>query len=203
MEPSPLDATSVLNKLAGGESQAAAELFPLVYEELRRIAGWHLRQERPNHTLQATALVHEAYVKLVRQDEANWQNRAHFFAVASQVMRHVLVDYARGRLREKRGANPSKVPLEVVAAVSEVRFEELLAVNESLARLEKIDARQSRIVQLRYFGGLSVEEVAEVLGVSEKTVKRDWSIARAWLYGDLRARDGNDARQLGENQGAV
>jgi len=197
VEPPPSDVTTLLNKLAGGSRDAAAKLVPLVYEELRRLAARRLRHERPDHTLEPTALVHETYLKLVGQRNVNWQNRVHFFAVASQAMRRILVDYARAQLRAKRGGKQVKMPLNEALLISQDRFEELLAVNESLARLEKLDARQSRVVELRYFGGLTVDEVAEVLGVSPKTVKREWNVARAWLYGDLRERHGNDPGQVG------
>ena len=192
MDPPPSEATDILRRLISGESQAAADLFPLVYKQLRMIAAHHLRQERADHTLQATALVHEAYLRLVRQEATSWQSREHFFAVASRVMRHVLVDYGRGRQRKKRGASPLKVPLQDGDFAAEARVEEILALDESLNRLEGIDPRQSRIVELRYFGGLSVEEIAEVLGVSAKTVKRDWRMARAWLYGQLREHRGRN-----------
>jgi RNA polymerase sigma factor (TIGR02999 family) len=174
--------------LAAGDQEAAAELVPLVYEELRRLAARRLRHERPNHTLQTTALVHEAYVKLAGQRDANWQNRAQFFGVASQVMRRILVDYARGKQRIRRGGKQQKVSLDNVLLVSPDRSEEVLAVHESLSRLEMLDARQARIVELRYFGGLTVEEVAEVLGISAKTVMRELNVAKAWLYGDLKDR---------------
>jgi RNA polymerase sigma-70 factor, ECF subfamily len=186
MEPSPADITSLLNKLAAGDQEAAAQLVPLVYEELRRLAARRLRQERPDHTLQATALVHEAYVRLAGQRDAKWQNRAQFFGVASQVMRRILVDYARGQQRIRRGGKQQKVSLDDVVLVSPERSEEVLSVHESLSRLEKLDARQGQIVELRYFGGLTVEEIAEVVGVSTKTVMRELNVAKAWLYGDLK-----------------
>ena len=203
MQPSPADVTSLLNELAAGDQEAAAKLVPLVYEELHRLAACRLRHERPDHTLQATALVHEAYMKLVAQRDAKWQNRAQFFAVASQVMRRILVDYARGQQRIRRGGKQQKVSLENALLVSPDRTEELLAVNESLSRLEKLDFRQGRIVELRYFGGLTVDEAAEILGVSSKTVKREWKIAKAWLYGDLKERHGDDAGQLEQSKNAV
>ena len=189
MEPSPADVTSLLNKLAAGDQEAAAQLVPLVYGELRRLAALRLRQERPDHTLQATALVHEAYVKLAAQRDAKWQNRAQFFGVASQVMRRILVDYARGQQRIRRGGKQQKVSLDDVMLVSADRSEEVLSVHESLSRLEKLDGRQARIVELRYFGGLTVEETAEVVGISTKTVMRELNVAKAWLYGDLKERD--------------
>jgi len=188
MAPAPADVTSLLNKLAAGDQEAAAQLVPLVYEELRHLAARRLRQERPNHTLQATALVHEAYVKLAAQRDAKWQNRAQFFGVASQVMRRILVDYARGQQRVRRGGKQQKVSLDDVLLVSPDRTEEVLTVHESLSRLERLDARQARIVELRYFGGLTVEEVAEVVGISTKTVMRELNVAKAWLYGDLKER---------------
>jgi RNA polymerase sigma-70 factor, ECF subfamily len=203
MEPAPADVTSLLNKLAAGDQEAAAQLVPLVYDELRRVAARRLRHERPDHTLQATALVHEAYVKLAAQKDAKWQNRAQFFGVASQVMRRILVDYARGQQRIRRGGKQQKVSLDDVLLVSPDRTEEVLAVHESLSRLEKLDARQARIVELRYFGGLTVEEVAEVVGISTKTVMRELNVAKAWLYGDLKERHAEDARQLEQDKGTV
>lgn len=186
MEPLPGEITSLLDRLADGDRTVADQLVPLVYEELRRAAARRLRHERPDHTLQATALVHEAYIKLTAQRSARWQNRAQFFAVASQLMRRILVDYARSKGRSRRGGGRQKVPLDEGLLVSPERTEEMLAVEESLSRLEKLDPRQGRVVELRYFGGLTVDEVAEVLGVTSKTVARDWNSAKAWLYGDLK-----------------
>jgi RNA polymerase sigma factor (TIGR02999 family) len=144
-----------------------------------------MRRERPDHTLQATALVHEAYMKMVEQRPADLQNRAHFFGVAAQVMRHILIDHARGHRREKRGGTKEVVPLDEALVFSEGKSEELLALDEALLRLAKLDPRQAKIVEMRFFGGLTVEETAEALEISPITVKRDWSLARAWLYGDL------------------
>ena len=203
MESQSVDVTLLLKQVADGNQDAQAKLISLVYEELHRVAEHRLRLERPDHTLQPTALVHEAYLKLVVQRDANWQSRAHFFAVASQLMRRILVDYARGRLRAKRGGKQVKLPLERVFVISRGRCDELLALDESLEKLAKLDARQSRVVELRFFGGLTVEEAAKVLGVSSKTVKREWSVAKAWLYGELKERHGHDARKLGKNKGAV
>ena len=203
MDASPGDVTSLLNKLADGDRQAGAQLVPLVYNELRRLAARCLQRERENHTLQATALVHEAYLKLTAQRSARWQNRAQFFALAAQAMRRILVDYARTQQRIRRGGKQQKVTLDEALLVAPDRTEELIAVHESLSRLEKLDPRQSRIVELRYFGGLSVEEVAEVLRVSSKTVTREWNTAKAWLYGDLKERHGDDARQLEQGKGAL
>src|SRR3984893_2147474 len=188
MEPAPPDVTSLLNKFAAGDQEAAAELVPLVYKELRRLAARRPPHERPDHTLPATALVHEAYVKLAAQRDAKWQNRAQFFGVASQVMRRILVDYARGQQRIRRGGRQQKVSLDDVLLVLPVRTEEVLTVHESLSRLGQLDARQARIVELRYFGGLTVEEIAEVVGISTKTVTRELNVAKAWLYGDLKDR---------------
>jgi RNA polymerase sigma factor (TIGR02999 family) len=203
VEPQLTDVTLLLRQVAGGNQDAAAKLIPLVYKELHRVAEHHLWQERPDHTLQPTALVHEAYLKLVAQRNADWQNRAHFFAVASHQMRRILVDYARGRLRAKRGGKKVMVPLDKVFIPSRDRCDELLALDESLEKLAKLDARQSRVVELRFFGGLSVEEAAKVLDVSSKTVKREWSMAKAWLYGELKERHGPDVRAMGKNKGAV
>src|SRR5262249_54079204 len=180
------DVTPLLKKLANGNDQAAGELIPIVYEELHRLAVNHLRRERRDHTLQPTALVHEAYIKLVAQRNADWQNRAHFFAVASNLMRRILVDYARRQLRAKRGAGPTKLSLDEVVLLSPDRPDKMLALDQCLTRLEKLDPRQSRIVELRYFGGLTVDEVAEVLGVSPTTVRREWTSAKAYLYGELK-----------------
>lgn len=192
MEPAP-DVTLLLNKLAAGDQKAASELVPLVYEELRQLAARHLAHERSDHTLQATALVHEAYVKLAAQKDAKWQNRAQFLGVASQAMRRILVDYARGKQRIRRGGKQQKVSLDDVLLVSQDHTEEVLAVHESLSRLETLDARQARIVEMRYFGGLKVEEIAEVVGISAKTVMRELNVAKAWLYGDLKDRPADGA----------
>lgn len=186
MNSSPAEVTTLLNKLAEGDQAAAAKLVPLVYNELRRIANFRLRHERPDHTLQATALVNEAYLKLAAQREMKWQNRAQFFGVASQAMRRILVDYARGQQRLRRGGKQKKVAFDEVLLVSSDRTAEVLAVNESLDKLEKLDPRQARMVELRYFGGLAIEEIAEVVAVSSKTVTRELKVAKAWLYGELR-----------------
>jgi len=193
VEPVSRDVTSLLKKLADGNQEAGRELIPVVYRELHRLAVNHLRRERRDHTLQPTALVHEAYIKLVAQRNADWQNRAHFFAVASNLMRRILVDYARRQLRVKRGAGPTKLSLDEVVLLSPDRPDKMLALDQSLTRLEKLDPRQSRIVELRYFGGLTVDEVAEVLGVSPTTVRREWTSAKAYLYGELKQVHGNHA----------
>lgn len=201
--PENQDVTLLLSALTRGDEGAASRLIPIVYDELRRLAASYMRRERTDHTLQATALVHEAYLKLVEQHSVNWQSRSHFFGVAAQLMRRILIDHARGNLRQKRGGEHKKVSLDEAFVFSEQQADELLAVDDSLNRLAKVDPRQARVVELRFFGGLSVEEAAEVLGVSPKTVKRDWSVAKAWLYADLKERHGIDAAAMGERQRAV
>ena len=193
MQSVPPDVTSLLRKLADGHQDAARELIPVIYRELHRLAVGHLRHERQNHTLQATALVHEAYIKLIVQRNTDWKNRAHFFAVASSLMRRILVDYARRQLRAKRGAGQHKLSLDDVVLVSPDRPDRMLALDECLTRLGKLDPRQSRIVELRYFGGLTVEEAAEILGSSPSTVRREWTSAKAYLYGELKNYDGTHA----------
>jgi RNA polymerase sigma factor (TIGR02999 family) len=165
-----------------GDETARDKLIPLVYDQLRRLAQRQMAQERPGHSLQATALVNEAYLLLVDQREVRWQNRAHFFALASQMMRHILVDYARKRHRAKRGGDRQQVSLDEAMIVSDERADELIALDDALSNLATVDPRRSRVVELRYFGGLSVEEAAEVLKVSPITVMRDWTTAKAWLY---------------------
>jgi RNA polymerase sigma-70 factor (ECF subfamily) len=197
MEQVSHDVTVLLAEVTKGDQQAASKLIPLVYDELRRLAGRYMRRERADHTLQATALVHEAFLKLVQHQSVDWQNRAHFFGIAAQVMRHILVDHARGHGREKRGAGQQLVSVEEALVFSPEKSAELLKLDESLERLAKLDARQSKIVELRFFGGLTVEETAHVLGISPKTVKRDWSVAKAWLHGDLKQGHGNVTREVG------
>jgi len=186
LDPSSSDVTVLLSALQKGDPDAASKLIPLVYNELRRLAGHYMRQERPDHTLQATALVHEAYLKLINQRSVDWQGRAHFFGIAAQLMRRILIDHARGHLREKRGGAQKALPLDEALVLSPEQSSELINLDEALQRLAKLDARQIRIVELRFFGGLSVEETAEFLGISSKTVKRDWSLAKAWLHGELK-----------------
>jgi RNA polymerase sigma factor (TIGR02999 family) len=181
------DVTRLLARWSRGEQEALDELLPLVYGELRRMAGRQLRAERQEHTLTPTALVHEVYLRLVDQRRADWQNRTQFFAIAARLMRRVLVDHARARLAGKRGGSAVFVPLEQAGdppAASTVA--DVLAVDESLARLAALDADQARLVELRFFGGLTVEEIAPLLGRSERTVKREWRLARAWLFRELR-----------------
>src|SRR5437868_467574 len=185
----PVSSTQIsllLQQMATGNQDAMQELVPLVYGELHRLAAHYMRDERTDHTLQPTALVHEAYLRLVNRQQANWQNKAHFFGVAAQVMRTILTDHARHRCRIKRGGlRQHKLSLDDVQLFSQERSDDLLALDESLHRLAQLDSRQSRIVELRIFGGLTVDETAAVLAVSSKTVKRDWMVARAWLFGDL------------------
>ena len=184
MDPTA-NVTELLNAYRAGESGALEQLLSVVYSELRRQAAGHLRRERPNHTLQPTALVHEAYLKLVGQHDVVWQNRAHFFAIASQIMRRILVDHARAHAREKRGGGQQTLVVDETLAVAATRDLDLVALDDALTDLAQLDERQCRVVEMRFFGGLEVEEVAEALGVSPTTVKRDWSIARAWLRREL------------------
>jgi RNA polymerase sigma factor (TIGR02999 family) len=177
--------TQLLESWSQGDLQAREALLPLVYDELRRLAASHLRRERGDHTLQATALVHEAYLRLVDQRMVGWQSRSHFFGVASKLMRRILVDHARGHLAEKRGGGLPRVPLTEAVAMSRERPADLLALDESLSRLAALDPQQGRVVELRVFAGLSVDETANALGISPATVKRDWSVAKAWLQREI------------------
>jgi len=197
MDSSQSDITALLGQLTLGNQEAAEKLIPLVYDELKRLARSYMRHERPDHTLQTTALVHEAYLKLVRQRTTNWQSRSHFFGIAAQLMRRILIDYARGHLREKRGGSKVVLPLNAALAFSPEHSEELVRLDEALKRLSVIDPRQGRVVELRFFGGLSVEETSEFLGVSPKTVKRDWIAAKAWLHAELRYDDGDVTQTMG------
>ena len=182
MSPSPHEVTQLLEAWSQGDKAALDQLTPLVHEELRHLAHRYMRRERAGHTLQTTALVNEAYLRLVDQKQVRWQNRAHFFAVAAQVMRHILIDHARTRGRDKRGGEAQHVSLDEAEAMSSARAAELLALDEALNELAKIDERRSKVVELRYFGGLSIEETAEVLKVKPITVSRDWRWAKAWLF---------------------
>jgi RNA polymerase sigma factor (TIGR02999 family) len=183
METSTGEVTRLLQDWSDGRREALDQLLPLVYDELRRLARSYLSHERPDHTLQTTALVHEAYLKLIDQHSVNWQNRAQFFAISAQAMRRILLDNARRRTSAKRGGGEPKLSLDEAATVSgEMANESLLALDMALQELEKIDAPQSKIIELRYFGGLTIEETAEVLKSSPATVKREWTMARAWLY---------------------
>jgi len=182
----PLDVTQMLKEWSDGNQNIFDKLMPLVYEELRRQASRYLRKERSNHTLQTTALIHEAYLKLIDQKNVEWQNRAHFFAIAAQAMRRILVDYARERHRAKRGGAAENLPLEKAAfIVSKEKSLDLVALDEALTRLAKFDERQARVVELKFFSGLDIDETAEVLGVSNATVRRDWNMAKAWLHQEI------------------
>jgi RNA polymerase sigma factor (TIGR02999 family) len=181
MESAPDGVTQLLINWRNGDKAALDQLLPLVYEELRRLARGFMGKERNNHTLQTSALINEAYLKLVEQDETNWQNRAHFFAVAAQIMRHILVDHARSYGYEKRGAGAQRVGLDDAKVFSEERARELVALDEALADLATVDPRKSRLVELRFFGGLNIDETAEVMELSPTTVQREWRAAKAWL----------------------
>ena len=179
------DVTQLLRQWSGGDQRALSELLPIIYDELRRVAHRYLRNEHSENTLQTTALVHEAYLKLIDQRSVNWQNRAHFFAIAAQAMRRILIDNARKRTAAKREGE--KISLDDVAVISNERAEHLLALDEALRNLEDLDPKQSKIVELRYFGGLTIEETGEAMSLSPATVKREWAMARAWLYSSLNA----------------
>jgi RNA polymerase sigma factor (TIGR02999 family) len=183
--PSSHQVTRLLLAWGGGDATAFDELMPLIYAELRTLAQRQMQRERSGHTLQATALVHEAYLRLIDQRQVHWQNRAQFFAVAAQVMRRIVVDYARRRRRVKRGGGATHLSLDEAALIVPVQAPQVLALDEALCRLAALDERKSRVVEMRYFGGLSVEEVAVVVGVSENTVISDWALAKAWLRREL------------------
>lgn len=190
---SPDEVTRLLRAWRSGDAGALDELAPLVYAELHRLAESRIRRERADHTLQATALVHEAYLRLAGTDAPDWQDRAHFFAVAARMMRRILVDHARARGGPRRGGTVRKVSLEEAAVLADDRTADILELDEALGRLAVFDPRQHQVVELRFFGGLSVEETAEVLGLSPITVKRDWRVARAWLYAELAGVRGAEA----------
>lgn len=179
------DVTQLLLAWSDGDREALDELTPLVYRELKKLAESYLRRERAGHTLQPTALAHEAYIRLIDQQNVRWRNRAHFFGIAAQAMRRILVDHARARLAEKRGCGGAVVSLDEAIDVSERRADQLVALDEALKTLAELDSQKSRIVELRYFGGMTLEETAEVQGISRATVIREWRMAKAWLYGEL------------------
>ena len=184
---SPSDITALLVDWSKGDKAALDKLFPLVERELHRLAHSYMRKESSDHTLQTTALVNEAYLRLVDQRDTRWQNRAHFFGIAAQIMRRILMNYARDRQRMKRGGGAIQVSLSETDVVSVTKVSELLALDEALERLAAIDERKAKVVEFRYFGGLSVEETAEVLDVSSITVTRDWNMAKAWLAREIQA----------------
>lgn len=185
MDTAEPEVTNLLIEWRNGNQDAFERLFPLVYDELRKIAKRYMSRESSGHTLQTEALVNEAYLRLVRQQGVDWKNRAHFFAISAQIMRHLLVDHARSHNYAKRGGGAIQISLNEGLAVSKEKSIDLLALDEALSRLEKMDERKNRIVELRYFAGLSSEETAEVLGISEITVKREWLKAKAWLFREI------------------
>ncbi len=187
--PAEGEITSLLFQMKQGDRHAESRLAALVYTDLRRVARRLMSRERPDHTLEPTALVNEAYLRLLAQYDRDWNNRVHFFSVAAQVMRRILVDHARSRSAEKRRANLAKVDLEHACLPVNDRSDEILALDQVLDRLAALDARQSRIVELRFFAGLTEDEIAALLGVSPRTVKREWSFAKAWLKRELRSRE--------------
>jgi RNA polymerase sigma factor (TIGR02999 family) len=179
------DVTTLLLDWGKGDAGALDQLAPLVYDELRRIAAYHLRRERPDHTLQSTALVHEVYLKLIDQRRVQWHDRDHFFAVASQIIRRILVSHARAHKAAKRGAGAPRLLFDEVIGLPGGDSADLVALDDALQSLSRVDPRQGRIVELRFFGGLSVEATAKILEISPATVKRDWNVAKAWLYREL------------------
>jgi RNA polymerase sigma factor (TIGR02999 family) len=183
--------TQLLFNWGQGDRAALDQLVPLVYPELRRLAKRHMNRENPAHTLQTSALINEAYLRLVDQQNVKWQDRAHFFAVAAQVMRHILVDHARRRAYDKRGGGAPHVPLVEAAVVKEDRASQLVALDEALKALTALDPRRSQIIELRFFGGLNADEIAEVMQISPSTVQREWRAAKAWLHHTM-TRTGND-----------
>jgi len=180
--------TQILLNWKKGDEAAFEELIPLVYPELKRLARSHMRRENPGHTLQTSALINEAYLRLVDQQNVQWQDRGHFFAVSARIMRHILTDHARGHSRNKRGAGAPHVPLDEAEALAQERAAEIIALDEALKTLAAVDARKSQLVELRFFGGLTVEETAEVMGLSPITIKREWRSAKAWLHTEVRNR---------------
>ena len=181
------DVTRLLADWSNGDRRALDELLPLVYGELRRLAAAYLRRERSMHTLQSTALVHEAFLRMVNQRDVEWRGRAHFFGIAAQMIRRILVDHARAQRTAKRGSGAMRLELDESLAAAQQRDLDLIALDDALARLAEMDERQSRIVELRFFAGLSVEDTAEVMGISTATVKREWASARAWLFREVAA----------------
>jgi len=185
MESSPSDVTLMLKQLSAGNQEMLDRLFPVLYDELRRLAAYYLQRERHDHTLQATALVNEAYLRLVDQRQVEWKNRDHFFGVAAQVIRRILLDYARKHEAVKRGGSVTKISLDDAVVLCDGNAAELLELDRLLTRLTSLDPQQGRIVELRFFGGLSVEETASLMDMSPATVKREWAVARAWLAREL------------------
>jgi RNA polymerase sigma factor (TIGR02999 family) len=185
MSETPKNVTQLLLGWGNGDKQALDQLLPVVYDELRRQAARYLRRERVGHTLQTTALIHEAYIRLVDQKKVRWQNRAHFFGIAAQLMRRILVDHARTKKRAKRGGSDVRVSLAESTLMAKSRDLDVIALDQALDRLAQVDEQQAKVVELRFFSGLSVEETAEVLQISTATVKREWSMAKAWLHREI------------------
>jgi RNA polymerase sigma factor (TIGR02999 family) len=194
------EVTQLLADWGKGDRSALDKLFPLVHSELRRIAQRQMNQERGGHTLQATALVNEAYLKLVGQQAFEWHNRAHFFAVCAQVMRHILIDHARAHARDKRGGGAIQVSLNDVAVLADDQASTLVALDDALRLLENLDPQKGRIVELRYFGGMSIEETAEVLNISPRTVRREWQRSKAWLYRMISEGTEDETRPLAKSR---
>jgi RNA polymerase sigma-70 factor, ECF subfamily len=191
MSADPQDITQLLKDWSDGDREAPSQLMPLVYQELRRLADHYMSHERASHTLQPTALVNEAYLRLIDQTRVDWQNRAHFFGIAAQLMRRVLLDHARAHHAGKRGGAAKRLSLDEASILPEERASDLIALDEALEELAKLDERKSRIVELRFFGGLGVDETAEVLGIHRATILRDWAVAKAWLHRELSKEDGD------------
>lgn len=189
MTPSSGEVTELLIRWSNGDRAALDRLMPLIYDELHRLAHRYMRREHPGHTLQTTALVNEVYLRLVDQTKVQWHNRAHFFGIAANLMRQILIQHARRRHAAKRGGARPSVSLEDAVGLSEEPVVDLVALDQALTRLDALDPQKSRIVELRFFGGLTVDETAEVLGLSPRTVKREWRVAKAWLYNQLRNAD--------------
>ncbi len=187
-QPPTHEVTQLLIAWSGGDKAALDKLMPLIHEELRRLAHHYMSRERPDHTLQTTALVNEAYLRLVNRKDVHWQNRAHFFAIAATLMRTILVDHARSHLYAKRGGGAPKTELDEAMVASQKRAAEVIALDDVLKELAVFDPQQSQVVELRFFGGLTIEETAEVLDLSPATIKREWSTAKAWLYHELARR---------------
>jgi len=181
--------TQLLQRWSQGDDAAVVELTPLVYEELRRLAHYYMQGQRPDHTLQTTALANEAYLRLADQTSPSWQNRAHFFAVAARAMRQILVSYARSNRAQKRGGGAARIELDEAAILSPEQSKEVVDLHEALGRLESVDSRKARVVELKYFGGLNYDEIAEVLKIARVTVRRDWEFAKLWLYTELHSAD--------------
>ena len=192
--PLPQDVTQLLLAWSQGDAAALEQLLPLVDAELRRLAHAYMRRENPDHTLQTSALINEAYLRLVDQRQVHWQNRAHFFGITAQLMRRILLDHARGHARAKRGGQTRLVPLDEAATVSEKKAVELIALDDALRELEQFDSRKSHLVELRFFGGLSNEEVAEVMQMSLRTVEREWQKVKAWLHQSMTERKGTERK---------